>query len=326
MCHMRRDLTTNKDRAIVMSYRLPFAGPEGTEPELHTALLVSLEKREDLYAPSRELLANKDKEAVFIVLHHWTFKPSKGGDFEQVIRSIAIRPNGGVLRFGNLPKEVEPGQPVPLSGGFQGLLKHDGYFQEPLPHTQPGNVTWRGPLRPFKPPLRSQGFAVRAAPEEFEDPQQGDPVDYSHATAFELGRLMALAKPEILEDVRGIHIKFPPIEPEVAINKLPTALQKPDWVSNPAWDQWTEEPWSMQTQINGQFESIVKGETEFLDKGVADVGGIAEQSVGWLGDVLVDLGGMSVPVAIPVAQFDISTVTTEGLGITFPDVQTFGES
>jgi hypothetical protein len=319
--HMRRDLKTGKDRAIVVSYRLPDAGPEGSEPEIHTAFLVSLEKRDDLYASARGLAANASKEAVLVVLHHWSFTPSQGGDFEQVIRSIAIRPNGGVLRFGNLPKDAGADQPAPLSGNFQGLLRTDGYFLEALPHEQPGNVTWRGMLRPFAPPPRSQGFAVRAAPEEFENPQPDDPLDYSHASAFELGRLLALARPEILEDLRAIHIAFPPIEPQVAVNKLPQALQKPDWVSNPAW---TEEPWSM--DINGQNQSIVKDENQFLGKGIADVGGIGEQVGGWIDSVVVDLGGMAAPVAAPVAQIDIGTVTPQGLGNMFPEVQTAGMS
>jgi hypothetical protein len=318
MSHVRRDLKTGKDRAIVISNRLPSAGAVGSEPEIHTAVLVSLERRDDLYAAARALPANAQNEAVLVVLHHWSFKPNQGGDFEQVIRSIAIRPNGGVLRYGNLPKDAV-GQAPPLSGPFQGSLRHDGYFLETLPHLQPGNVTWRGPLRPFAPPPRNQGFAVRAAPEEFENPQPDDPLDYSHASAFELGRLLALARPEVLEDLRAIHLSFPPIEPQVAVNKLPQALQKPDWVTNPAW---TEEPWSM--DINGQLESIVKDENQFLDKGVADVGGIAEQAGGWLNEVVVDLGTMAVPVAAPVTQIDIGTVTAEGLGEVFADVQNAG--
>jgi hypothetical protein len=314
MCHMRRDLTINKDRAIVMSYRLPDAGAAGTPTELHTALLVSLERRDDLYGAR-----TPGKEAVFIVLHHWTFKPSKGGDFEQVIRSIAIRPNGGVLRFGNLPKEVVQGETAPLSGGFQGLLQPDGYFQQALPHTQPGLVTWRSPLRPFAPAPRGLGFAVRAAPEEFENQQPNDPLDYSHATAFELGRLLAFGRPETLEDLREVHAVWELIEPEILVNKLPVALQKPDWVVNPAW---TEEPWSMEE--NGILEPIVKGENEFLDKGVGDVGGINEQVGGWLGEVVVDLGNMGTPVQTPVTQIDIGNVTPEGLEQTFVDVQTMG--
>jgi hypothetical protein len=321
LTHVRRDLKTGKDRAIVMSYRLPFAG-QGTEPEIHTALLVSLEQRADLYAASRTSGPTAHKEAVFIVLHHWSFTPSQGGDFEQVIRSIAFRPNGGVLRFGNLPKETTGGQTAPLSGGFQGLLRTDGYFLEALPHIQPGSVTWRGPLRPFAPPPRNQGFAVRAAPEEFENPQPGDPLDYSHASAFELGRLLALARPEILEDLRAIHLSFPPIEQQVAINKLPPALQKPDWVSNPAW---TEEPWSM-VDINGQLQTMVKDENQFLGKGVGDIGGIAQQVGGWITEVVADLGSMGTPVAAPVSQIDIGTVTPEGLGNMFPEVQTAGMS
>jgi hypothetical protein len=318
LCHVRRDLKTGKDRAIVISHRLPDAGPPGSTPEIHTAFLVSLELRDDLFLSSRNGI-NANKEAVFVVLHHWSFTPSKGGDFEQVIRSIAIRPNGGVLRFGNLPAEVPPAH-APLSGGFKGVLRPDGFYQDPLPHLQQDDVVWRGPLRPFTTPLRSQGFAIRAAPEEFENPQPGDPLDYSHASAFELGRLLALARPEVLEDLRAVHWGAP-LQTEVAVNKLPPALQKPDWVVNP---EWTEQPWSM--PVNGQLESIVKTESEFLQNGVGDVGGIAEQVGGWLEEVLVDLAGMSTPAATPVAQIDIQNATPQSLGNAFADVQTFGTS
>ena len=76
--------------------------------------------------------------------------------------------------------------------------------------------------------------------------------------------------------------------------------------------------------INGQLESIVKDENQFLDKGVADVGGIAQQAGGWLNEVVVDQGTMAVPVAAPVTQIDKGTATTEGLGELFVDVQNAG--
>jgi len=78
--------------------------------------------------------------------------------------------------------------------------------------------------------------------------------------------------------------------------------------------------------INGQNQSIVKDENQFLGKGIADVGGIGEQVGGWIDSVVVDLGGMAAPVAAPVAQIDIGTVTPQGLGNMFPEVQTAGMS
>ena len=148
-----------------------------------------------------------------------------------------------MLRFGNVPNEPKSGDPVPLSGGFDAILDAHGLFREPLLHTQQGAFYWRGLLRPFAPPPRSDGFATRSAPEEFTDAQPDTPKDYSNATAFEIGRLLALANSGILEDLRGVKGKLQVIEPPKAINKLPAALQKHEWVVN---DPWHEQPWQFE--------------------------------------------------------------------------------
>jgi hypothetical protein len=122
-----------------------------------------------------------------------------------VVRAIRFRPNGGVLRFGSLPEGVRQGG-ASLSGGFATIVQPNGAFLEPLDHAaQDGQVTpvaFRGPLRPFAPAARGPGFAVRAAPEEWE----GDDVtdDYTYAAAFELGRLLVLADAGLLEDLRDM--------------------------------------------------------------------------------------------------------------------------
>ena len=68
--------------------------------------------------------------------NHWSFTPSGDGDFEEVMKLIRYRPNGGVLRFGNLAQPREEGQPAPLSGGFAALIDADGYPREPLQDAQ----------------------------------------------------------------------------------------------------------------------------------------------------------------------------------------------
>jgi hypothetical protein len=318
LCNAKRTNSGSgdKDCAIVISNRLPDAGPDGKSAELHTAFLVSLEGRDDFYDASRALPANAHKEIGLVVLHSWNFTPSKGGDFEEVIRAIHIRPNGGVLRFGNLPKEPAQGQPVPLSGGFDAVLDEHGLFRDPLPHTQAGLVNYRGPLRPFPPAPRSPGFAVRAAPEEFKNAPPDTPVDYSHAAAFELGRLLALASHDVLEDLRSIHGTIKIIEPEVAVNKLPVALQKPDWVVNPAWN---DNPWSLPAG-NNATTPVIKDNNQFVGATPGDVSGINQQFQQFGVQVQNALNAMQAPGVSQVTQININTVTVEGLEKAFGNV------
>ena len=110
LCHMKRESMNGADvdTAIVLAHRLPDASaPSGQKPELHTAVLVSVEKAPELFSLP---IAGT---TTLLVLHHWTCRPSQGGDFEQVIKSIAYRPHGGVLRFGNVPATVATGETRP---------------------------------------------------------------------------------------------------------------------------------------------------------------------------------------------------------------------
>jgi hypothetical protein len=305
------------DCAIVISNRLPDAGPAGKDPELHTAFLVSLENRDDFYDAARTNSPNG--EIGLVVLHSWNFTPSKGGDFEEVMRAIHIRPNGGVLRFGNLAQEPAPGNPVPLSGGFDAVLDEHGLFIDPLPHTQAGLVNFRGPLRPFPPAPRSSGFAVRSAPEEFQNAPPDTPLDYSHAAAFELGRLLALASHDVLEDLRAIHGIIKVIEPEVAVNKLPVALQKPEWVVDPAWE---EQPWAI-PQGNATAP-VIKDNNQFIGATPGDVSGVNQQFQQFGVQVQNVLNGMQAPGISQVSQIDINTVTIDGLDKTFGGLATKG--
>ena len=121
LCHMKREVVNGAevDRAIVIGSRLPDASaPSGAKPELHTAVLVSVERAPELFtlpvAGSTTLL----------VLHHWTFRPSQGGDFEQVIKSIRYRPHGGVQRFGNLPAVAGAGEGSSVSWAGVGAVDY----------------------------------------------------------------------------------------------------------------------------------------------------------------------------------------------------------
>ena len=234
------------------------------------------------------------------------------------MKSIAYRPHGGVLRFGNLPAPVSEGETAPLSGGFKGLIDDDGYFLTPVEHDQEVNATYRSPLHPFTPPPRSHGFAIAAAPNEFVNADQSTPLDFAHAAAFELGRLLALNDPGVLEDLRHVSGTMKPIDPPVAVNKLPDALQKPDWVSNPAW---SEQPWDASV---GQ--SLVKDENLFLGKGIGDVTGIGDLLGQWnVGDVVQTLNDIGGVVSAPVVAVNIGTVTEGMLDETFADVAQAGK-
>lgn len=316
LCHVKRKEENGvvQDTAIVIANRLPDAGPEGSSPQIHTAVLVSLEQRGALFQAGA--LSNANAFTALVVLHHWTFRPSQGGDFEHVVQAIKYRPNGGVVRFGNLARSPEAGEAVPVSGGFPGLLNTHGFFLDPLPHTQPGQVVYRSPLRPCPPAQRSPFFAIRAAPEEFDD-ATGE-VDYSHAAAFEIGRLLAMADAGVLEDIRQLRVLADVIVPPLEQNPLPDALQKLDWVVNPAWH---EDIWQFPA-TNG----LLKDESALLQKGVTDVTGIGPQIAEWGESVLQELGQMATPSTPAVTQVDIQNTTSAALGQQFAAVENVAKS
>lgn len=314
LCHVKRSVVNGvaTDHAIVVANRLPnSAAPPGERAPLHIAALVSLERW-----PTGLFTLGTTGSSTLLVLHHWTFRPFAGGDFEQVVKAIRFRPHGGVLRFGNLPADVAAGEDDPLSGGFAGLLNPDGTFITPLEHDQDvAGAVYRGPLRPFGPqPYNKAKFAIAAAPSEFEGAPAGAPLEYSHAAAFELGRLLGMADPAILQDLRDIRMSAKqPIEPPTEVNQLPDALQKPDWVVNP---QWVSQPWQ---DFGGP--RLVKDETEFLDHGAADPSGLVDHLDNWdLGDIVETVVDIGPVVAAPVTAIDIAAVTADQLAVDFADV------
>jgi hypothetical protein len=300
----------NTDIAIVVSSRLPDAGTEG-KPEIHTAALVSLEKRGDVYSA---IAANPGGQSTLVVLHSWNFTPSRGGDFEQVMKSIRFRPNGGVLRFGSLPRPVEAGEAA-LAGGFASVMDDDGYLREPLEETVPGDAAYRSPLRPFPTQGRSKGFAARAAAEEFANAGPDEPLDYSHACAFELGRMLALSDSGVLEDLGRVGIVPHQIKTPDLVNPLPDALQKPDWVVNPAW---SADPWQ-----NPAAQSLVKDTAQFLQKGIGDVAGVKDHLLGKAA-ILAQLNPVATPGPAVVVAVNIAGVNAAQLEKEFADVLSAG--
>jgi hypothetical protein len=192
------------------------------------------------------------------------------------------------------------------------MLDDGGYLLPPAQlHQDQAPVEYRGPLRPFPPAPRSKGFAVRAAPEEFDGAQPGDPPDYSHAAAFEIGRLATLAGEGLADDLH--QIKFGPSMPEfelpVEVDKLPDALRRPDWVVN---DQW----WSTPYTLPGQ--QLLKPEGELL-QGQVDYTGIAAQSAPWKQSVVAKIEQLA-GIEQPVGQIDIGSVAEQVLEEIFADV------
>jgi hypothetical protein len=300
--------------AIVIGNRLPDAGSENSPPELHTAFLVSLENRTDFYDGARK--QNPLSEIGLVVLHSWSFTPSKGGDFKEVMQAIHIRPNGGVLRFGNLTAEPAAGVPAPLSGGFDALLDEDGLLRDPLPHSQAGLVNYRGPLRPFPPAPRSSGFAVRSKPEEFADAAPGTPLDYSHAAAFELGRLLALASQDRMEDLQAVHGTYKIIQPELEYNRLPLILQKPNWV---------DDPWSLPGD-GGIAQYVFKDDGALVGAHPGDVTGVNQQWLSFGPDVQTFLNGLEMPGAAVASPLDFNSVTAAELNQQFAIVAAKAQS
>jgi hypothetical protein len=347
LCHVKReteylDLSHRRvvyhDTAIVVANRLPYAGGENEKSARHTAVLVSLEKRDDLYYDAAGNLISIPPagssippagSTPLLVLSYWDFTPSQGGDFEEVMKRIRLRPNGGVLRFGNLPQLAERISPP----RFQSLVDADGYLREPLPQTLSDKlkITYHSPLLPFAAPPRSDGLAIRAAPEEFANADQNTPLDYSHAVAFELGRMLALADPALLEDLRNIVSLRPHFEIGlVAVDNLPVALRKPSWVINPANEAVTPENWLDQLdwvdQQIGQ-DSILRKLPQL--KLELDPSGIVGQP--WNANDAVEQELARIGASTPAVQvttqgglLDIANVDVEQLEQRFIDLRNVG--
>jgi len=314
LCHVK--LGSNDDETlIVISNRLPNSTLDAgaTVPEQYTVLLVSLERRCDLYAAS-ELPAGSahntrtaEESAALVVLYQWSFTPSTGADFADAMQAIRYTPNGGILRFGNQAT-------IPSTGtaGITQLTATDGFLLTPLPLGAQGEANYRGPLQPYEPLARSPDFAVRADPQQFVNANPRDPEDYSHACAFELGRLIAVSDSGIMEDLTSVHgqLDLPKnfILPTLG---APAALLPKIWDVNPADDQspWSTEPWS---GALGEFSQLA----------TADPSGVsAQQLAAWDTAMNSAMGGAQVQTGgEAVGLIAIATVTHEELGSVMADV------
>jgi hypothetical protein len=226
--------------AIVMSNRFPDATGAG-EPEEHVACLVSLEGRDDLpwpepgkrtaynlpaqgAAPAAASSTAPGKTVPLVVLHSWRFTPSKLGDFAQVIKAIRYAPNGGVLRFGQLPATKSQPQ-----GGA--LTDADGYLVLDTPAEPTKKAYYRGPLVPKEVP-RDAEPAVSVAPSVLQASANSEKLDdYSYAAAFELGRLLTLANDGLLSDLQAV--RRPQIQlvvKDLLVANPPQGLAQKDWV------------------------------------------------------------------------------------------------
>ena len=314
LCSVKRTLAddgTLTDRAIVIGNRLPTAS---ATPERHTAYLVSLENRSDAFLSVGGAIA-------LPVLYKWSFSPSDKADFEQAVRSIHVRPNGGVLRFGNLPAPLPAGQTGPLGSNFDSLLDEHGLFLTPLDHVQQGQVSFRSPLRPFSPPPRSKGFAARSAPEELTGVGVDMPMDYSHAIAFELGRMIALGSKDTLEDLRNVTTKIdirPPKE-VVMVNELPLILQK-KWLVDPPPD-FMSDPWQFATNPGEQQLNVLKSQTQLQNVAApADITGVATQLAQLAAITNQTLTQNQLGAATQIGQINLQTVSAADLQVAFPTV------
>jgi len=189
LCHVRElptddPLTARDDDAfvaIVVGNRLPVPGV------LNRVCLVDL----------RNVSTSPD-HAEFIVLYEWSFKVGSGGDFEEHFRRLR-NPQAGSIQTGGVvaigcgidgnPIADEHGAPVANDDG-------EVFLAAPTP-TQPQRlVNYAGPCVPL-PRLLDDESALSVDEALAVRPDGREVITYS--AAFELGRLMALSDPAILE-------------------------------------------------------------------------------------------------------------------------------
>ena len=127
------------------------------------------------------------------LLHRWTFKTAAGGDFEahwaRLRKPGPQNPTGGVQAFG----QTTAGEPL---GDDDGALE----LAAPLPDEPDRRVRYHGPLAPLARDLVHA--PVDQAKAALAVDESGVEV-VGHAAAFELGRMLALSNPRVLDSLLG---------------------------------------------------------------------------------------------------------------------------
>ena len=305
------------DHSIVMANRMPnAAASEGERAPLHLAALVSVEQWSTLFG-----LLPTDASTTLLVLHHWTFRPSRRRRLRaghQVDRATAR--TGECSGSATCRRPSWRREQAPLSAGFQGLLDENGQFLTPLEHDQdvkPPPIA--DPCVRSAPQSRSSKFAIAAAPDEFDDPRQARrSTSRTPPRSNWDGCSPSPTRPSSRTSARSGRPRRTPSSPTTAVNDLPDALQKPDWVVNPAW---TEQPWE---NIGGQ--SLVKDETQLLDGALADPSGIGDQVGAWdLADIVQSVTQIGAVVAAPITAINVGAINAETLDVDFADVAAAAE-
>jgi hypothetical protein len=157
-----------------------------------------------------------------VVLQHWSFTPAVGGDFEQVVTEMRYSPNGGVLRFGDVPV-------TPTKTSITTMVASDSSLQ--LARAQGGQVKYHGPLV-AQATTRSPDFALRSSYTE----NAGE--DDSYSSAFEVGRLLSVSNDGVLDDLQQVRqaLNPPIIAPVAGVINLPAAIENALWSPDPPWD------------------------------------------------------------------------------------------
>jgi hypothetical protein len=214
LAHVRRvDLSDTElalgdddgDLAVVVANRLPQPGLS------YTAYLISLENQIGTLGLSS---AHEDHDtaqhgAPFVpeqpfttwpVLAHWSFACIGPGDFQSLMQEIdvgmlgTVRPPAGTTP-GKPPPPARPNPPQVLPSGHLTVdhISRDG---------EPGEVLYRGPLLPYPGTREAPGpdgvLPLLHTSDQAREVRSDGWEDLSLATAFEIGRLLALAEPSVV--------------------------------------------------------------------------------------------------------------------------------
>lgn len=232
LCHVRElpsddPLAARDDDrfvAIVIGNRLPSAG-QGDTKAAHIACLVDLRgaDKASIWPDSPAAAGTHDLR----VLHRWAFQVSSGGDFEAYfarLREPAKHGTGGVVALG----QSTAGQPIANDDGELDLAA-------PRPDAPARTVRYAGPCVPLPRGLVD-------APADDKDALLGVAEDGSevvtYSAAFELGRLLALGNPRVLDALLRFRDEQFRRDVEVVIHTALPGVPKPPGPS--CHDSWKD--------------------------------------------------------------------------------------